>query len=709
MRPVLLVALVLLIAAPASARTRADGAPGTRPTWTPADKHAFGTSHTAASRVWFTLREREMTEVFFPDLATPALRSLEFVVSRPGLMMSVDRETVSGEGVVERLDGLNYRQTVTDKAGRWRLTKTYTTDPARDVVLVDVRFESLTGEPYGLHLLLDPELDNDGRDDRGRTISGALVANDRRMTSALVASPAFTATSSGYAGTSDPWMDLRDDGSVDANSDARSRGNVRQAASTSLDGTTSQRLTLALGFAGDQVAARGVAGEALAAGFEAAAADNAAGWDTWRATLKPAPAAAAPVAAAYETSLLMLAAHDDKRNPGAGIASPTMPWAWGRLTVDKKDKRSAPYHLVWPRDLYQVATAEIAAGAVSSADAKLDFLLDKAQRADGHFPQNVHVNGRQKWTSIQMDEQAFPIVLAWQLQRYDAETWSKLRRAAEFILRHGPGTEQDRWENQEGYSPGTIAAEIAGLVAAADLARRNGATADAERYERVADRWANAVQRWTATTNGPYSGEPYYLRLTKDRRPDRGTRYSIGDGGPKRADQRKVVDPSFLELVRLGVKRFDDPVILNTLEVVDQRLRRTTPNGDFWHRFVYDGYGESRTGAGWRITKEGSRQTFGRLWPIFAGERGEYELLAGRPADSFLKSIADAGNDGGMIPEQVWDGRAPTSMPAGEGTFSATPLAWSHAQLVRLAWSIEAGAPVEQPSIVACRYVRTCP
>jgi glucoamylase len=709
MRLVLAAALALaLVAAPASARTRADGAPGTRPTWTPADKHAFGTSSTTTSRVWYTLRSHELTEVYFPDLGTPAIRSLEFAVSRPGALVSVDRETTHGTGAVERLDGLNYRQTVTDRGGRWRLTKTYTTDPGRDVVLVDVRFESLTGEPYGLHLLLDPDLDNDGRDDRARTISGALVANDRRMTSVLAASPAFTATTSGYAGTSDPWSDLRDDGSLDANADARSRGNVRQGATLPLDGVTAQRATLALGFATNQVAARRAAAEALAAAFEPLAAQNAAGWDAYRATLKPAPAAAAPVSEAYETSLLMLAAHDDKRNPGAGIASPTMPWAWGRLTVDKMDKRSAPYHLVWPRDLYQVATAEIAAGALERANAKLDFLLEKAQRADGHFPQNTQVSGRQKWTGIQMDEQAFPIVLAWQLERFDAATWRKLRRTAEFIVRHGPKTEQDRWENQDGYAPGTIAAQVAGLVCAADLARRNGATADAARYERVADRWAGAVQRWTATSNGPYSDDPYYLRLTKDRRPDRGTRYSIGDGGPARADQRKVVDPSFLELVRLGVKRFDDPVILNTLAVVDQRLRTQTPNGAFWHRFTYDGYGETRTGSGWRITKEGSRQTFGRVWPIFAGERGEYELLAGRPADSFLASIAAAGNDGGMIPEQVWDGRPPTSMPAGEGTFSATPLAWSHAQLVRLAWSIEAGAPVEQPSVVACRYVRQC-
>ena len=698
-----------VLAAPASARTRADNPPGTRPTWTPADKHAFGTSHTASSRVWFTLRSREMTEVFFPDLATPAIRNLEFVVSRPGPTMAVDRETTDGIGEVERLDGLNYRQTVGDRAGRWRLTKTYTTDPVRDVVLVDVRFESLSGDPYGLNVLLDPDLDNDGRDDRARTIGRELVAGDRRMTSALAASPAFRATSSGYAGSSDPWMDLRDDGSLDAGSDARSRGNVRQAATIPLNGTTAQRATLALGFGTSQVAARRAANEALAAGFDALAADNAAGWAAYRAALRPAPAAAGPVLDAYETSLLLLAAHEDKRNPGAGIASPTMPWAWGRLTVDRKDRRSAPYHLVWPRGLYHAATAQMAAGATEAADAKLDFLLHDAQRADGHFPQSVQVDGRRKGTGIQMDEQALPIVLAWQLERFDAATWRKLRRTAEFIVRHGPGTEQDRWENQSGYSPGTIAAQVAGLVCAADIARRNGAQADAARYERVADRWAGAVERWTATSNGPYSDAPYYLRLTKDRRPDRGTRYSVGDGGPKRADQRRVVDPSFLELVRLGVKRFDDPVVLTTIAVVDERLRRTTPNGPFWHRYVYDGYGERSTGANWRITPEGSRQTFGRLWPIFAGERGEYELLAGRPADSHLKSIADAGNGGGMIPEQVWDGRPPTRHPAGEGTFSATPLAWSHAQLVRLAWSIEAGAPVEQPAIVACRYVRPCP
>ena len=302
---------------------------------------------------------------------------------------------------------------------------------------------------------------------------------------------------------------------------------------------------------------------------------------------------------------------------------------------------------------------------------------------------------------VQLDERALPMVLAWQLQRFDSATWRRLRRAAELIVRRGPRS-RDRWQNQSGYSPAAIAAQVAGLICAADIARRNGAAADAARYERVADGWAGAVERWTATANGPYSGDPYYLRLTKDRRPDRGTRYSVGG---RRVDQRRVVDPSFLELVRLGVKRFDDPVIVNTLAVVDRRLRRTTPSGDFWHRYVFDDYGERADGGAWGTPG----RTFGRLWPVLAGERGEYELLAGRPADAQLRAMAAAANGGGMLGEQVWDGRAPVSRPAGTGTTSATPLAWSHAQLVRLAWSIDAGAPVEQPSIVACRYLRQCP
>ncbi len=115
-----------------------------------------------------------------------------------------------------------------------------------------------------------------------------------------------------------------------------------------------------------------------------------------------------------------------------------------------------------------------------------------------------------------------------------------------------------------------------------------------------------------------------------------------------------------------------------------------TPNGQYWRRFTFDGYGEQADGGDWDIFTTAERQTLGRAWPLLAGERGEYELIAGKDATARLRAIAGAANDGLMLPEQVWDGRPPGAEP-GEGTRSATPLAWTHAQFVRLAWSIQAG------------------
>jgi glucoamylase len=342
-------------------------------------------------------------------------------------------------------------------------------------------------------------------------------------------------------------------------------------------------------------------------------------------------------------------------------------------------------------------------------------VFDKQQRPDGSVRQNTFVDGTPHWDGTQQDEVAFPIVLAWQLHRDDAQTYVQhVKPAADWLVRTGPQTDMDRWENQSGWSPGTIASEIAGLICAADIARKNGDEASATSYEAKADEWQKNVESWTATTNGPYSDKPYYLRLTKDANPDDGSTYSIGDSGPSAMDERRVVDPSFLELVRLGVKKPDDPTILNSIDVVDQQLAVDTPNGRFWHRANFDGYGETQAGEPWNSFPPDSRPevgTHGRAWPIFSGERGEYNLTIGASANAQLAAMAGAASEGGLIPEQVWDDQPPSGSPGfppGEGTLSATPLAWSHAQFVRLAWSIEAGRPVEQPSVVACRYARTC-
>jgi glucoamylase len=411
--------------------------------------------------------------------------------------------------------------------------------------------------------------------------------------------------------------------------------------------------------------------------------------------------------ALYRQSLMVLAASEDKINRGASIASPSMPWVWGTLTLAGTET-SGPYHLVWPRDFYHVATAQKAAGDDAAAARLLDYLW-RVQKADGSWWQNTKVDGTKYWTSLQLDEVALPIVLAWWLGRTGADDWRHVERAADFILLRGPKTEQERWENQDGWSPNTIATQIAGLVTAADIARRNGDVAKAARYEEVADGWQRSVESWTATTTGPYDPKPYYLRVAKDRNPDESERYELGDNRSEEVDQRTIVDNSFLGLVLFGVKPWNDPVVLNSLAVGDAQLAVDTPAGRIWRRFSFDGYGETATGADWDIFPSADDQTFGRAWPLLAGERGEYELLAGRDATPHLRTIAATANDGLMLPEQVWDGRPPTGAPPGTGTRSATPLAWTHAQYIRLAWSIAAGTPIERPSIVACRYAgATC-
>jgi glucoamylase len=695
---------LLALAAPAAGDT-APGAPGQPAIWTEADKDGFGTATQLASEVWFTLDDGRLTEVYYPDLGTPAVRDLQFVVSDGKTF--AEREQDATEQRVRLLDekSLSYRQVNTDRSGLYRIVKTYTTDPARSTVLVHVRFESSTSRPLHLYVLHDPALSNDGDDDSGARAGGGLVAWDGQAASALLGDEDFRDTSSGYLGASDGWEDLRQDFRMDWRFDSAPTGNVVQTARTRLDGKRHRTMTLALGFGAGRGDALASARASLERGFEDASRDYARGWHRYLGSLEPMPRSAAPHGPTYWVSVMVLAASEDKANRGAGVASPSMPWAWGELTIDKP---SDAYHLVWPRDLYQVATAFIAAGDRDAANRALDFTFERQQRPDGSYPQNTTVDGTPRWTNLQLDEVALPLVLAWQLGRFDAASYEHVKRSADFIAANGPSTPQERWENQSGFSPGTIAAEIAGLVCAADIARRNGDAASAQSWEAVADDWQAKVDDWTATTNGPYDPKPYYLRLTKDEQPNAGTTYSIGDGGPSAADQRAIVDPSFLELVRLGVKAPDHGPVVNTLQVVDDQLGVDTPNGRFWHRFNFDGYGETREGGPWDISAPNTFGTIGRIWPLFAGERGEYELLRGGAGpEARLAAIAGAANEGFMIPEQVWDENPPAGQPGfprGEGSLSATPLAWSHAQYVRLAWSIERGRPVERPRIVADRY-----
>jgi glucoamylase len=710
----LLITGLAAVAAAGSAQaqlSQAPGAPGKASDWAAGDKDGFGTSRTLGSKAWYTLNDGALTEVFFPRIDTPATRDTQLVVSDGATFVDREDEDTNHRVELVRARSPIYRQINTAKSGKYRITKTYVTDPDRSAVLVNIRFESLTGRPYEVYVLHDTGLGLNANDDTGRSADDGLVATDDVLSSAVLASSGFTRTSSGYLDRSDGWADLRDDRRMDWSYTAGARGNVVQTGATRLTGLAGgRRLRLALGFGREEAAALETARAALARGFASARAEYSAGWREYFSSLQPVPASAAGARRSYTASVMLLAAHEDKTFRGGFVAAPARPWAWAN------ELQHLPVYIaVWSRDLYEIATGLVAAGDSAAAHRALDHLWSVQQRPDGSFPQNARLDGEPVFGGLQMDEVAFPIVLAWQIGRTGAADWDNVRRSADFLVARGPRTDQERWENIGGFSPATIAAEIAGLVCAADIASRNGEPGLAERYLEVADDWQNNLNRWTLTTNGPLSAEPYYLRITDNGDANSGAEIQIADGGPL-VDQRRVVDPSFLEMVRLGVKSAADPNIGSTLQVIDRELMYETANGPFWHRSSFDGYGEKRDGSQWEPVDPGSGETIGRGWPLLTGERGEYALAAGMAAQQYLDTMANVAEDSGghVMAEQVWDLGPPAStgprFVPGENTFSATPLAWSHAQFIRLARSIDAGRPVETPEIVACRYETTlCP
>ena len=692
-------------------RTAATGGPGATAVFQPADKQGYGTSHSTASKVWFTLENGGLSDTYFPNASTPSLRSLQFVVTDGHSFTDVEsRATTHRIHLLDRRS-LTYRQVDTARSGDYRITKTYVTDPSRSTVMMRVGFRSLTGRPYRLFVVSEPALGNDTMHDTGRTLRHALVASASHDSGAIVTSPRLGPASNGYLGTASSGLaQLRRAHRLTQHNALAARGDIVQVARTALDGRRGHRtLTLALGFSHSTAGAMHVAGRSLHAGFATIRHRYQVGWHRFLQSVKPVPASAARYRTLYDVSVMVLAAGEDKTHRGAFVASPTMPWEWA-TPKGTAPSPSGPYHLVWARDLYQIATALLLAGDRGAAQRAEHYLFFTQQEKDGSFPQNSTTGGTPYWTGKQLDEWSFPTILAWELGDTSKQTWSHVERAANLVVTTGPQTDQERWENQSGYSPATLAAEVAGLVDAAQIAKANGAPATAAHYLSVADDWQSHIEDWTVTTNGPLSSSPYFLRLTKNGEPNTAVTYPIGDSGPSAVDQRAVVDPSFLELVRLGVLPANDPDVLSTLPVIDQHLEVTTPEGPMWHRYSYDGYGETATGGPWVIQGTGTPATYGRLWPLLSGERGEYEIAAGHSGAPYLAAMAGAANAGYLLPEQVWDGRAPTGTAGrriGTPTLSATPLLWTHAEFVRLAWDIQAGRLLEQPAVVACRYTGT--
>ncbi len=681
----------------------APGAPGLDAHWPSAAKNGFGTANTLSSKVWFTLNNGVMTEVYYPTLDVPNVQTLQFVlVSADGKRVETEAEDM--EHRVEVLDpaALIFRQINKAKSGAYTITKTYVTDPERSSILVDVNFRwnAAAACRCRLYVDYDPSLNNSGMHDSAWIDGDWLVAADADKASALtVAEVGLSEQTNGFFATSDGLTQLRRAGRITPYQRA-DNGNVVQMASVRHPfgvARSTERFTLVLSFGQNAGEAIRNGQASVRKGFEAARAEYERGWHDYVKTL---PRVGARYQRQFNIAAMVLKGLEDKTHRGAMIASPSIPWGGG---PNANESTISGYHAVWARDLYQVATAFLALGDRAAANRALDYLFKVQQKPDGSFPQNSWVDGRPIGGGLQMDQIALPLVLAYQLQRTDRKTWLKhIKPAADFLLRKGPATEQERWEEKPGYSPSTIAAEIAGLVCAARIAVLNQDKSASERYLKKADEWVRGLEHWTAASNGPHAKGTYYLRITGNDDPNDEARIEINSGGGV-YDEREIVDAGFLELVRLGIKPARDPLIVRSLAIVDRLIKVETPGGSGWYRYNHDAYGERPDGGDYD-----GRTGVGRLWTLLTGERGEYEVARGdiAAARKRLDAMMAFANDGMMIPEQVWD-RNESPRPElrfGEGTGSATPLAWSMAQFIRLAINIKQRHNFETPAIVAARY-----
>ena len=641
-------------------------AQGTDAHWATAAKNGFGTSVSLSSKVWFTLANGVMTEVFYPTIDLPNVETLQlYIDTGVGLENEVD-------DTVHRLElpnaaALTFRQINTARSNEYTITKTYVTDPKLNTVLIDI--DVTARRQVDVFVYYDPSLNNSGWHDSGRIETDTLLAVEKNIASALV-------SSCGFKKTSDK---------------AQPAANLAQAAILK-----QKRCTLALGFGKTTAQATTAARASLARGFAAVRREYEAQWQRYVATLPRI----AKHQRQFNMAAMVLKGLEDKTYRGAVIASPSTPWGGG---PNANEPNTTGYHAVWSRDLYHVATALDSIGDRAGANRLLDYLFNVQQKLDGSFPQNSWVDGRPIGNGLQMDQVAWPLILAYQLKRHDRNSWLKhIKPAADFILNRGPRTDQDRWEEKPGYSPATIAAQIAGLVCAAEIAKLNGDKATAAKYLETADAWTQNVEKWTVTKSGNASG--YYLRITENDNPNDGAQMEINSSS-RVVDERRIVDAGFLELVRLGIKGPRDPLIVESVKLIDQLIKVKTPVGDAWYRYNHDAYGESSDGQNYD-----ARNGIGRLWTLLTGERGEYELASADIASARqrLATLAGFANDGLMLPEQVWDREASpaASLRFGAGTGSATPLAWSMAQFIRLAMSIERGRNVETPRVVWERYGR---
>lgn len=690
------------------------GAPGIEPRWTSSAKEGVGTAYHTSCRLWFTLSHGIVNEIYYPHVDQPNTRDFQFLITDGDTFCHEEKRDLNCLIEYPERDCVLYRLTNSERRGRYRLVKHLLTDPHRSVLLLHTRLEVLDESLRGklrLYALLSPHIARCGAGNSGwcSEIGVAELLRAQREAVHLVmgCSSGFSRRSVGYVGASDGWQDLMGNFKMDWEFHRAEQGNIALTGEIALPGNGEFTIAIACGNSYQSTAAELL--QSLAEPFASHRQGYVRQWQ--RAVINPKfdfSNDTSDGGGMYRLSRCVLLAHEDKLFQGALVASMSIPWG-----ETKGDDDLGGYHLVWVRDLVQSATALLATGQTSTPLRALIWLA-ALQRKDGSFPQNCWIDGTAYWTGLQLDEVAAPILLAWRLHTNGVSLGlfnphTLMMRAAAYLILRGPVTSQERWEENAGYSPSTLATVIAALVCASECAKEHHHETLAEFILTYADWLVAHLEEWTVATQGELvEGVPrHYIRINPagpaapdpHADPDTAMIRIANNGGVHPA--RNVVGGDFLHLVRFGIRRASDPIVRDSIEVIDRVIKRDLPQGPGWRRYNHDGYGQKDDGSAF------DGEGVGRCWPILTGERGHYELAAGRDPKPFIAAMERFANQGGMISEQLWDGGdlPDGRMKRGNATGAAMPLCWSHAEYVCLVRSRHDGVCFDRVEPAFQRYV----
>ena len=693
----------------ASAVQDAPGAPGIDPKWTSSSKSGIGKSLNPASKVAFTLSHGIINEVYYPAEDIASIRDMEFLIA-DGKETFWEEKRDTNHDIKMIKDGVPaYLIKNTARDGSFEIKKEIVTDPFRDTVLQRITFKPKTKKEFQLCCLLAPHIKNEGFNNTGWVgeYKGVpmLFAKNGEITLAMACSTGFKKRSVGYVGHSDGWTDMNAHKEMRWEYSRAESGNI--ALTGEIDLNKNEEIVVALSFGQSMEEAGHYARASLLDGFDKAKKIYVDEWTQWQDSLNKMNSKYHKVSAA------VLRIHEASSFPGGIIASLSIPWG-----DDRDDSEHGGYHLVWPRDLALSSGGFLAMGAHDTTLRIINYLMS-TQNADGSWPQNMWLQGKPNWTGLQLDQVAMPILETYKafdrnaindkrMKRY----WPMIKKALIFLLKKGPYTDQDRWEEESGFTPFTVSTQIAALLAGSAMANANGEEELSKYCLHTADQWNNAIEKMLYVTDTDLANvvgvEGYYIRINPFKNiaaNDLGDRtMHLKNHGPDNGVVKinELISVDALALVRFGLRDAHDPKIRNTLKVIDALLKVETPNGACWRRYNHDGYGEHENGDAYDGTG------IGRAWPLLTGERAHYEIAAGNYKEAEkLMAAMDKFSNNGLLPEQIWDAdEIPEKrLYPGKYTGSAMPLTWAHAEYLKLCASLGSKKIFDMPSFTHERYV----